>query len=44
MPHYLLKQFCLACRVKLDWLLTGQGERRRALTREEVRTTIKLVQ
>lgn len=44
MPRYLLKEFCLACRVTMDWLLTGQGERRRSLTREEVRATIKLVQ
>ena len=44
MPLHLLQRFCLTCRVNMDWLLDGQGERRRILTREEVRGTIRLVQ
>ena len=25
MPHNLIVPFCLACRVSVDWLLTGIG-------------------
>ena len=28
MPHNLIVQFCLACRVSVEWLLTGIGPTR----------------
>lgn len=27
LPHHLIPQFCLACRVDMDWLLTGLGRK-----------------
>ena len=27
MPHHLLAQFCLVCRVNLEWLIAGTGKK-----------------
>lgn len=27
MPHHLMSQFCIVCRVNLEWLVTGNGKK-----------------